>query len=53
MTFTLILVGVYFGMQVGTFATMDECKRAATAAQTVAPPKIVLLPHGYICVQSK
>ena len=32
MTFTLILVGVYSAMQVGTFATMDECKRAATAS---------------------
>jgi hypothetical protein len=44
---------VYFAMQVGTFATMDECKRAAAAAQTVVPPKIALPPHGYICVQSK
>lgn len=53
MTFTLILVGVYYAMPVGTFDTMDECKRAAASAQTVVAPKIVLLPHGYICVQTK
>ena len=53
MTFTLLIMGVYGALPVGTFATMDECKRAAAAAEIIGPPRTKAPLHLYICVQSK
>ena len=39
MAFTLLILGIYAALPVGTFDTMDECKRAAAGAQIVGPER--------------